>query len=271
MSTQNYVLGKGELYFAPFLAGGQIPGGERYLGNTPLLALTMASTNLDHFSSDHGIKEKDDSVTIEVTRTGNFTCDNIDKKNLAIFLFGSASVLAQGAATTTDFPIADVEVDSFYQLGVSDANPTGVRALDVHTAATTGGTPTPAKKVIVKKASVELVEGTDYAIDMVLARLHILPGGTLVDGDDITVSFKTLVSTRDFIQSGSTPIEGALRLISRNPKGTQMDYFIPWVKLTPNGNFDLKADTWLTIPFNIEALLKPGLAAIYLDGRAVTA
>src|SRR5712664_4081121 len=107
-APQNYTLGKGELYFAPFLSGTQIPDGERYLGNTPEMTLVIQATNLDHFNSDHGIRQKDDSVVLEVTRNGKFTCDNIDIKNLAVFFFGAASILADTARTVVDEPIAGV-------------------------------------------------------------------------------------------------------------------------------------------------------------------
>ncbi|HYD04658.1 MAG TPA: hypothetical protein VEC60_02990, partial [Reyranella sp.] len=126
-TNNNYVLGKGEVYFAQFKPGTQTPGGERYIGDTPELALTIETQDLDHFSSDRGIREKDDSTTLEVTRRGNMTCQNIDPKNLALFFFGASSVLAQVVATVADEAFNDVEVDHWYQLGVSASNPTGVR------------------------------------------------------------------------------------------------------------------------------------------------
>lgn len=261
--TNNYVLGKGELYFAPFATGTQVPAGERYLGNTPELALTIETQDLDHFSSDRGIREKDDSVVLEVTRRGNFTCDNIDPKNLAVFFFGAASKLAQSAGTFTDEPIPNVVLGSYYQLGVSDINPTGVRKLDNQA---TG----PTVHILLKKGATTFVEGDDYEIDMDLARVQILEDGDIEEGDDLTVTYKTLAATRDHVISGSAAIEGTLRLVARNPKGANYDYFLPWAKLTPNGDFALKGEDWMTIPFNIEALRKTGLEAIYLDGRAVT-
>lgn len=264
MATNNYVLGKGELFFAPFLVGGQVPEPERYLGNTPELALTIETQDLDHFSSDRGIREKDDSVVLEVTRRGNFSCDNIDPKNLAVFFFGSASVQAQTVATVTDEALGLAKPDTYVQLGVTALNPTGVRALDLHS---TG----PDVKIILKADAVTMTEGDDYDIDMDLGRVYIRPDGDIAEGDVLLVSYKTKVATRDHVISGSSAIEGTLRLVARNPKGKNFDYFLPWAKLTPNGDFALKGEDWMTIPFNIEALRKTGLEAIYLDGRAVTA
>lgn len=59
-ATPNYTLGRGKVYFARFTSG-QVPGPFRYIGNTPEFNLTIELETLDHFSSDEGIREKDDS------------------------------------------------------------------------------------------------------------------------------------------------------------------------------------------------------------------
>lgn len=257
----NYVLGKGEIWFAPFKVGTQVPRGERYFGNTPEFALTIEAENLEHYSSDRGIREKDDSVVLETTRSGSLTTDNIAPDNVALFFFGQKLNIAIAATTVTNEALADVEPGLTYQLGAGPAHPAGHRGLVVHT------TGTPDKKVIVMKGVTELVEGTDYTIDMTLGRLTFLTGGAIVDGDDLTVSYKVGAQTRERIISGSSAIEGAMRFIARNPKGKLVDYFLPWVKITPNGDYALKGDEWQQIPFNIEALRKSGFEAIYADGR----
>ncbi len=56
-STENYLIGKGFLIFRPV--------GETdffHLGNVPTFEFTPAVTKLDHFSSQEGTKEKDDSI-----------------------------------------------------------------------------------------------------------------------------------------------------------------------------------------------------------------
>src|SRR5690242_11248499 len=91
--TKNYTLGRGKLYFAKFLTGTQNTNGERYIGNTPALGLKFDATMLDHYDSDQGIKEKDDSITLQVNREGSFTTDNVSPENLALLFFGSTDVL----------------------------------------------------------------------------------------------------------------------------------------------------------------------------------
>lgn len=263
--AQNYTLGRGKLYFAPFADGTQNPKGERFLGNVPEFNLTIEEEKLEHFSSTQGIREKDDSVSLQVNRTGTLSTDNIDVENVALFFFGSTDSLAVTGSTITDEAIAAVEQGMYYQLGVTADRPTGHRELDL---LSTG----PDVNILVTDDAgtpVEFDEGDDYEIDMVLGRIYIVPGGAITDGTNLEVDYKTKTSTRPRVISGSAPIEGSLRYIAANPKGTDFDYFMPWVQLAPNGDYTLISDEWQTIPFNIEVLKKTGLEAIYVDGRAL--
>jgi hypothetical protein len=131
MATQNhennYVLGKGEVYFGRFGADVTEHTGERYIGNTPEFNLTIESEKLDHFSADRGIREKDKSVILEVSRSGTMVCDNIDYENLALFFFGSTEVLTVAQATVTDEQLGEVKAGHHYQLGETALNPSGAR------------------------------------------------------------------------------------------------------------------------------------------------
>ena len=83
------------------------------------------------------------------------------------------------------------------------------------------------------------------------------------------MNYDIAASSRNQVVTGTSQIEGALRFISYNPKGPRVDYFFPWVKLSPNGDFNLITEEWLTIPLNVEALQKGDLAVLYADGRPV--
>lgn len=271
---KNYTLGRGKLYFAKFLDNTQTPGGERYIGNTPEFNATIESENLDHYSSDEGIREKDESIPLQTNRTATFITDNIDAENIAAFFFGSASALSVAAATVDDEALS-VAGGLYYQLGVTPTNPMGAKELDIHT---TG--PTPANIVVTDEAgTTTYVEVDDYTIDMKRARLYIVPGGAIAtaaaaDPDKvipIEVSYKIKASSRTRILSGSKPIEGALRYVAANPVGENFDWYMPYVKLSPNGDYALKGDEWQQIPFNVEMLKLGDLEAVYIDGEALTA
>lgn len=251
----NYTLGRGEIHFAQFKSNTQSPAGERYFGNTPELSYTAEQENLDHYSSDRGVRVKDQSVLLQLDYSGALTTDHISPENLAIFFLGESMVTTVAAATAQTDDFDDVQVGYSYQLGTTDLTPAGARLV---------------ANVVVKKGAADLVAGTDYVLNAELGRITILEGGAVVDGDDLEVTFDIGAHSRDRIISRSNTIEGALRFIAHNPAGKNIDYFMPWVKITPNGDFQIKADEWQTLPFTLEILKKGSLEAIYMDGRPYT-
>lgn len=255
----NYVLGKGKLYFSRLISGTQNPEGYRFIGDCKEFNITFASTKLDHFSSTSGVKVKDKSVVLEVNRTGTIVTEEISSENLALFFFGSSGSLTVAGATVTAEPIADVILDRYYPLGVSSANPGGARGV---TYPGSGGT-----AFVVKKGVTVLTAGTDYAWDPIGCLLHILPGGTLVAGDDITVGYTTVSTTREQVLSGTAAVEGALIYKSDNAEGANQDYAVPYVSLSPNGDYALISDTWLALSFSVEVLSRTGWPAVTVDGR----
>ncbi len=254
MADQNYTLGRGKIYFSRFKPGTRIPEGYRYIGNSPEFNLTIETETLDHFSSDAGIREKDDGVPLEVTRTGSFSTDNVIPANIAMFFFGTHDIFTQVAKAAGDETFTDVKKGMFYQLGVTNTNPTGVRNV------TEAG-------FAVKKGATTFTKGTDYNINFVTGMLEIIETGAILNDDDIAVTWASAQSTRERVISGSEPVEGAMKYIADNPKGEDYDYTLPYVKITPNGDFALKGDEWQVIPFNLEALKPTNSEAILLDGR----
>lgn len=253
--AKNLTLGRGELHFGRFKPNTFTPRGERYLGNSPEFSATIDSENLDHMDSDHGINEKDESITLSTNRSGSFTTDNIDPENVALFFFGEKFVFAVSASTVTGEAHTDVEPGLTYQLGASLVNPTGARMVStVVVKGGAGGTTT-------------YTLGTDYKIDENMGRLTILEGGTILDGDDILVDYAVAAHNRSRVISGTTAVAGSLRYIAFNPAGPNADWYMPYVKLSPNGDYNLKGDDWQVIPFTIEILKKEGYEAIYIDGR----
>lgn len=257
MATKNYTLGRGKVYVSRFNEQGVADGAYRYIGNTPEFSLNIESESLDHFSSDEGIREKDDSVQLEVTRTGSLTTDNIDPNNVAMFFFGTAEIVAQAAVASTSETFTGIEAGRSYKLGVTSSNPAGYFGIDeAGFSVTAGATPMEA--------------GVDYTVDYMNGMIHLLETSEVaVDGVDITVEYAVAASTRSRVISGSEPVECAIRYITKNPKGTDSQFFMPHVKLTPNGDYALKGDEWQQIPLSMEILKPTGGEAIYRDGNPV--
>ena len=65
-----------------------------------------------------------------------------------------------------------------------------------------------------------------------------------VDDADVDVTFTVAASTRSRVISGSEPVEGAMMYITKNPKGSDAVFYLPYVKITPNGDYALKGDEW---------------------------
>lgn len=266
--TNNYTLGRGEIYFARRDPTTGNMGGERYLGNTPAANLTAEEEKLEHFSSDRGIRIKDKTVTLQVNYTGTLEVDNIDYENVALFFLGESEDLTFTQATVTDEQVGitgvGVEKGMFYQLGMTTGNPSGAKGIIYPGETTT--------TFVLEKGAATLVHGTDYVLNAELGRIEILEGSATVEnGDVLTCTYTIAASTRKRVISGSTAVTGALRYIAYNPEGEQIDYFMPSVTLSPNGDFALKSDEWQVIPFNIDVVKRDAdTAAIYGDGRALT-
>lgn len=254
--TNNYTLGRGELHFAQYKPGTMIPRAERYLGNSPELSYTASQESLDHWSSDHGIKVKDDSVVLQQDYTGAMSLDSIDKPNLAYFFLGDVITLTTASRPVVAEPLNGVEIGASFQLGTSATDPAGVRQVSAVVLAN-----------VTVPANVP-VAGQDYVVDLVRGRVTVLEGSTmLADGDNLTASYTVDASTRDQVITKGQTIEGALRYLAFNPRGANIDFFMPHVKLTPNGDFNIKGDDWQVLAFNVEILKKGPLEAIYADGQ----
>lgn len=253
-------LGRGKLYFDKFTPGTKTLTGERYIGNTPEFNLNSESETLDHFNSDEGVRVKDDSVLLQLDRGGSFITDVISPANMALFLLGNATVLAQasGAAIATNKD--GVTQDTYYQLGQSTSNPTGDRDVSV---------------VVVKDdttpTATTFVVNTDYTVDAVRGRIYIVPGGNIDDGTNLRITHTRAAKSRNrIVTAASATIEGALRFIAANPKGDNIDFYMPYVQLAPNGDFALKGDEWQQLPFNVEILKLDPYESIYADGQPYT-
>jgi hypothetical protein len=256
---RNYTLGRGELHFDQYAPGTQTLTGERYLGNTPEFTTTSESEELEHFDSDHGVNDKDDSVTLSNTSSGSFTTDNINTENVAMFYLGSTQSLAQLAQAAVIDAARPVLRGRTYQLGTSAQRPAGVRNVN---------------NVQIRKGAApgtEVALTNNVEVDLDLGRIYIESDAPdIADGDLLTFTYDLVASTNTQIVSGTKEIEGALRFIAFNPKGGNRDYYWPRTKLSPNGDFALKSgDDWQTIPFNVEFLRKGSLEKVYINSRGV--
>ena len=257
MASANYTLGRGKIYFDRFTDGTTTKTGERYFGNTTEFNINVTSETLDHFDADQGLRVKDQSVLLEVSRAGSIVSDEISVDNLSLFFLASGGTVTEAGGTITDEQIT-VQPGLFYQVGLDASNPSGVRNIS---SVVVGDDATP---------TTTYVEGTDYNIDLALGRVEIIDGGAIVADQTIFIDYTLDASSREQIVTADVTIEGAMRFVSFNAQGTKRDYYFPYVKMSPSGDFALKGQEWLQLGFDLEVLkLSDTVEAIYIDGRAV--
>lgn len=249
----NYTFGRGMALVSAFLDGTTTPDGNyRYIGNSSAVNINIAGTQLDHFSSDGGINELDESILTQVTRTATMTVDNINGPNLAMLMMGTSSLITQAAVAEAATEIFKaVTADSLLVPGISDTNPTGYTR-----AAITG----------IVAGSVVGVAGKDFILSTDLGGAFIPTGSNLI-GLDVTLTFT--VPELDYTQvlSGNKPFTGALRYVEENPAGRNKMFFAPSVRITPNGDFALKGDTWQAMPFTVSILKPASGVALYINDQ----
>jgi hypothetical protein len=258
MPAQNQTLGRGRVYFAPFVAGTETPTGRRYLGNTPEFNISVETETLDHYNSDEGVREVDLSVPVQTDRTATLMTDNVSKENLALFFLGSTSALSQASGSNIASDYDNAQQGLTYQLGKSATNPTGDRNVTTVVVRNDAGSP------------VTYVLNTDYTLDAARGQITVVEGGGIANGTNLRITHSRPVATRDRIISGNSAIYGELYYQARNPAGQQIDYVFPKVRISPSGDFALKAESdFQSFSFSVTILKKEGLQAMYADGQAV--
>lgn len=258
---KNYTLGAGKLYFDRMDADGNLTG-EFYIGNTTSLTGSTDETREEHFSSDEASRDKDASVVTQSDQTVGFTTDDIQPENLAMLWKGTAETLAVASATAQVNNLT-VNRGRWYQLGVSPTSPTGARSVTITSVTNDAATP-----VAVPGGA----GGANYEVDLELGRIFIKEDAPdIADGDIIIVTFNIAAHSRTVIISKGETIRGALRYIADNTAGVNRDDYWPLVELSPDGDYEFKADSWSEMSFTGEVLKKEGYFKHYVDGRPVTA
>lgn len=271
----NYVVGRGNLFFNLFKKGSNTPvSGELYFGNTPELTLTADTETLDHYSSEEGLRNLDASVMLEYTQGGNFTTDEINADNLALFFLGDKSVITQTQMTDRKEVLTLVQKGRYYQLGTDGVTPTGVRNIDNFSIVVAdAGT-----AISVGSGDISTIPGAttlpavNYELDVATGRLYIEPDAPDIgSGKTAAVQYDVNAQARTVIIGKSNMIYGALRFIAKNPVGTNKDYFFPKVSLQPDGDYALKGDDWQVMGFTFRAMkLNSATERVYIDVRDAT-
>jgi len=278
-ATENgkkYVIGKGKLFFDKFMAGAKLGTGERYLGNSPELSSNQSQDTLDHIDADQGLNVKDEQITISNDLGGAFALDSIDTQNVAMWFGGDIDKQTVAAATaiTETFTTDQWTPGGWKQLGTAVDQPQGTRSVTNVTISTSVPAVVPTDPPVVTALTAQQLED-NFEIDLEGARIYLEPTSTLftaTPGTSLVVKYDQEAITNEIIIGKGMEIRGALRFQAKNPKGENKDYFWPYVKITANGDYALKGDTWQQMSFNYEVLKKDDTTErVYITNRPATA
>lgn len=108
--------------------------------------------------------------------------------------------------------------------------------------------------------AVTYTAGTDYQVntllkDNTIGRILFLESGTIVEGDEIHVTYNYKAVNYTQIRAFTeTIVEGKIRFVSDNPVGTQQELEIWRASITPDGDTAMIGDDWSTLGFVAEIL-----------------
>ena len=232
-SVENYLLGKGKLYFDRFDTEGASTG-EMDLGNVPDFTITPAIESLDHFESMSGIREKDKSVDVSVGFTTKFTLDEMSRWNLMLAISSvNEGTFSQGSGHQVNEAIT---ARSGKYVKLSRRN--------THDVVLTNSSGT-----------VTYTVTTDYTVDRSSGRIFFVEDGSIADGQAVLVDYlfdDTTYGSLSAMEQGT--IEGSLRFVGNPQVGPKYEVEIWKVKIKPTGDIKFITDEWATIEIEGEVL-----------------
>ncbi len=246
MDKTELVLGRGEVYFDRFLPGTRTGEGERYIGNTPAVAVERRAEFATAERSVNGVRARNMKELMRESVIVTFTTDNMSADNMADWLGGTAedTVVPRSAAEMETFTIVP---GRFYQLGLTKFPMVGARNLW-------------ALGVRVGETFIR-----DLYVDMENGRVGIPANRTDLIGQTAICEYEIRRSKSKTISGAAKAIRGALRFIGRNAFGDNANYYFPHVVLNPRDQLNLKGDNWQSVSFEAESLAK---MVIYSSGKA---
>jgi len=235
-SSENLLLGKGQVFFDRFDASG-LSTGFKHIGNVETFELTTTDDKVQKFSSMSAgaplYKEVNRRRTAVLTLTGS----EFHPENMALVTMGSQSELVQAATAVVAEPVFPTTIKGAYFM---------TKKLG------------PISAVAVKFGVTSGVLNTDYAIiNANVGLIRILPGTALTGA--VTVDYTPTAYT-----SGSGPamvaggasgvIQGAIKFIGDPSTGPDMIIDVWRANVSPNGAVGLIGDDFATMSLTMSIL-----------------
>ncbi|MGE4572521.1 MAG: hypothetical protein AB7E09_07245 [Candidatus Izemoplasmatales bacterium] len=230
-NTQNYMLGRGKIYFDRFDATGARTG-LLDLGNAPAFSINIETEKLDHYSSRSGLRVKDKSVILETNITVNFTLDEINVENLKLAFLGDTQGYTQTSGSASSESVTAIH-DRYVELEHRRVS-----------------------NVVVKDSGevTTYVEGTDYLVDASAGMILALSSGSITDGEGLSVSYDYASIDGQEIQAVTNPtVNGFLKFVGEPAAGLAYEGRFWSVDLTANGEVGFITESdWAQINYTAE-------------------
>lgn len=224
-------LGSGDLNLDVYDSSGNRTG-ELDVGNAAVFTINPPTLEKKERS---GMRRENYAQTIKSVITKQeqelkFTLTDINRKNLALAMFGTDADYTQTAGNNTSTPES---VTAHHDKWTKLSN----RNLD------------PATPPVVKDATdtTTYVEGTDYEIDYQVGRIKVLATGSIADGDTLHVGSTWLAISNGFKVQGNkvSKIECFIRLIGQDQANDRdCEVIVQKAQVEPSGDIN-----WLTEDF----------------------
>lgn len=247
----NYVFGSGRVFIGPEGA----LSGFIFLGNVPSLDLSYEKTSLAiQAPNASGVLEHVSDQVTAVAGSAQMVVDDLTDTALEL-LFGQALTTAtQGVSAESGYAIPSAIPGYTYQLGATSANPTGHKNVS---------------SVVVGGAGAPYFDGIDYSFDAEKGRITILQGGSISEGDSLTVDYNAGQSEWSRAVPGALDVRRAVYFEADNQKGINRDLLIPVASIRSTSPLPLIADNLSSMQFDINVKLPSQGDSLYLDGRPV--
>lgn len=174
----NLKLGRGALFIDVYAAG--VPtGGFEFLGNVTALNLSSENETAEKYSSTEQSSPLLEKRVIRQSYRLTAACDEHTQVNLGLFMSGELTSRTQTLDTSEAIALTNVQAGQYYNL-----DRRGITS------------------VVVTEGSAVKTITTDYTIDTEQGILYIVPGGSIIDNDDITVTFGRPLRTIQQVKGG---------------------------------------------------------------------
>jgi hypothetical protein len=224
-NAANVLLGRGKLYFDPFLPNTITRTGEQDLGNCTSFEVTAKPEVKEKYESMDPASALYQRGVVRNTVTLKIVGDEYTLDNLVTALNGSIEVItAPGATIAAEAitPSGGAILGRYYSLA--------------HRNVTT--------LTDVKQASTSLVLGTDYTADLLRGRIYLLPTSpTIVPGDPLTADYVYGEYTYNAVAIATQgTVDGFVRYVSNNIKGPNYEGEFWHASFVPSGALAFIAD-----------------------------